>query len=230
MTRGPGPLLSLLHLCDSLFPIGSFAYSDGLESAAASGLVTGTAGLDEWLEACRDEGFGRSDGPSMVMAWSAIETADWEAVVSIDEETTALRASSAARGASRAMGQRVLKTWHGLHPDVRFEPLLSLARTGRLGPTLPVAFSAISHCGGIALRDALAGYAYTRLAATVSAAMRLVAIGQTDAHQLLSRALAQVPSTIEDVLARNARPESFTPALDIAQMTQQYVHSRLFRS
>ena len=57
------PLLSLLHLCDSLFPIGSFAYSDGLESAAASGLVTGTADLAEWLEICSGGGIrplGRS--------------------------------------------------------------------------------------------------------------------------------------------------------------------------
>ena len=73
MTSRPDALVSLLHLCDSLFPIGSFAYSDGLESAAASGLVTGVADLYEWLEACRDEGFGRSDGPAIAIAWSAIE-------------------------------------------------------------------------------------------------------------------------------------------------------------
>jgi len=36
LTRPQDALLCLLHLCDSLFPIGSFAYSDGLESAAAS--------------------------------------------------------------------------------------------------------------------------------------------------------------------------------------------------
>jgi urease accessory protein UreF len=60
--------------------------------------------------------------------------------------------------------------------------------------------------------------------------MRLVAIGQTDAHRLLSRALEQVPSAIDGLIAVQAPPESFTPALDIAQMTQQYVHSRLFRS
>jgi urease accessory protein len=224
------PLLRLLHLCDSLFPIGSFAYSDGLESAAANGLVTGATELREWLDVCLDEGFGRSDGPAMLIVWSAVERIDWDAVVAIDEEVTALRASSTTRMANRAMGRRLLKAWHGLHPDVRFEPMAALVRAGSLGPTLPVAFSAVSHCGAIALRDALAGYAYTRLAATISAAMRLLAIGQTDAHQLLSRALARVPSTIDDVIARQARPEAFTPALDIAQMTQQYVHARLFRS
>ena len=195
MTTQASALLALLHLCDSLFPIGSFAYSDGLESAAASGFVTGVADLYEWLETCRDEGFGRSDGPAIAIAWSAVETGDWGAVVAIDEEITALRASLTTRMATRSMGLRLLKTWQGLHPDVRLEQLLALARTGRLGPALPVAFSAVGLCGGLALRDALGGYAYTRLASTVSAAMRLVAIGQTDAHQLLSRALEHVRST-----------------------------------
>ena len=228
--RQPASLLSLLHLCDSLFPIGAFAYSDGLESAAVNGLVTGAAGLSGWLEGCRDEGFGRADGPAMVIAWSALENRDWEAVVAIDGDITALRASSTTRMANRSMGLRLLKTWQGLHPDVRLEQLLALARAGRLGPSLPIAFAAASQCGGLTMRDALGGYAYTRLASTVSAAMRLVAIGQTDAHQLLSRALEHVPSMIDDLIARQAPPESFAPALDIAQMTQQYVHSRLFRS
>jgi urease accessory protein len=222
--------VSLLHLCDSLFPIGSFGYSDGLESAAAGGLVSGPADLREWLAASRDEGFGRSDGPAMVIAWSALEAGDWEAVVAIDEELTALRASSATRMAARAMGLRLTMTWQALHPDARLEQLLTLARAGRLGPALPVAFSAVSLCSGLTLRDALGGYVYTRLASTVSAAMRLVAIGQTEAHQSLSLALERVPAAVDEVLARRARPESFTPALDIAQMTQPYVRSRLFRS
>ncbi len=128
------------------------------------------------------------------------------------------------------MGLRLLKTWQGLHPDVRLEQMLGFVAGRRLGPTLPVAFAAVGCCGGIAQRDLLAGYAYGRLAATISAAMRLIPIGQTDAHQLLSLALARVPSSIDVVLARQARPESFTPALDIAQMSQQYLHARLFRS
>jgi urease accessory protein len=223
-------LLRLLHLCDSLFPIGSFAYSDGLEAAVAGGHVSGQNGLVDWLETCRDEGFGRTDGPAMAIAWSALERDDWEAIVAVDQEVTALRPSAATRTASRSMGSRLVKVWQGLHPDVRLERIEALARADRLGPTLPVAFAAVSFCAGIVCRDAMAGYAYTRLAATMSAAMRLVALGQTDAHQMLSRELAQVPATIDEVFARRARPDSFTPSLDIAQMTQQYGHARLFRS
>ena len=45
--------LELLHLCDSLFPIGAFAYSDGLEAAAAvrpkPDTTTGGDGLRDWI-------------------------------------------------------------------------------------------------------------------------------------------------------------------------------------
>lgn len=223
-------LLRLLHLSDSLFPIGSYGYSDGLEAAAASGRVTGAGGLGEWLEVSLDEGFGRCDGPAMVHAWPTIERADWKALVAIDEEVAALRASSTTRMASRSMGRRLLTTWHALHPDVRLEALRALVREGTLGPSLPVAFSAVSVCAGITIRDALAAYAYSRLAATLSGAMRLVAIGQTDGHRQLARILVRVPAVVDAVMARKGRPESFSPALDIAQMTQQYLHARLFRS
>jgi urease accessory protein len=227
-------LIDLLQMCDSLFPIGSFAYSDGLESATSAALVRDAGTLREWLDVCLDEGIGRSDGPALAIAWLAFDDGDWDALTAVDEELTALRPSATVRMANRSMGWRLLKTWQALHPDVRLERAVELANEGarprRLGPTLPVAFAAVSACAGISRRDALGGYAYTRLGATVSAAMRLIAVGQTDAHRLLSRVLDRVPATVDDVIARNPPLESFAPALDVAQMTQQYVHSRLFRS
>lgn len=241
-------LLSLLHLCDSLFPTGAFAHSDGLEWATTAGRVRDVAGLRDWLEVCLEEGFGRSDGPAVMMAWSAAHAGDWEALLTIDEEVLALRPSATIRAATRSMGLRLIKTWHAVHPDARLERLLASGRdtprghpAGGVGgagtngqavvaPTFPVAFAVVCTCAGIERRDALAGFAYARLAATVSAAMRVMALGQTDAHELLGRMLARVPSVIDAIIARNAPPESFAPALDVAQMSQQYVHSRLFRS
>jgi urease accessory protein len=218
------PLLALLHLCDSLLPIGAFAYSDGLEAATSAALVRDAGELGDWLGVCLDEGIGRAEGPALAMAWAAVRRDDWARFAAVNDESAALRPSSAIRLANRSMGMRLLKTWQAMHPDVRLD------HAGAAGATLPLAFAAVSACAGIALRDALAGYAYTRLAATVSAAMRLMPLGQTEAHQLLSRALARVPAVIDEMIDRDGPIESFAPALDAAQMTQQYVHSRLFRS
>ena len=74
----PLPLLALLHLSDSLFPIGGFGYSDGLEAAAAAGLVQTPADLQAWLDVCLDEVVGRMDGPAALRAWSAFDGQNWE--------------------------------------------------------------------------------------------------------------------------------------------------------
>ena len=237
-------LLTLLHLCDSLFPIGGFAYSDGLESAVNARLVVGGDDLRRWLDAGLDEAIGRCDGPAVLIAWSAFREQDWASLIALDEELDAMRPSSTTRMASRSMGLRLMSTWHALHPDLRLHHALGLTAARALRPTLPVAFAgacayapplargvlSVAKDAGIDERDAVEGFAYTRLAATISSAMRLIPIGQNEAHQLLSRVLDRVPAVMDAVIARQAEPESFMPALDIAQMTHPYVHSRLFRS
>jgi urease accessory protein len=243
--------LALLHLCDSAFPIGAFAYSDGLESATASGEVATANDLRAWIDVCLDETLGRMEGPTVWHAWPAFRDADWDTLVTLDEELTALRPSASGRRSSHAMGRRLLATWQALYPDARIEHALALVEKGavpvfdsdsprqgvralfqdaRFGPALPIAFAGACVCSEIDRRRAVEAFAYTRLAATISAAMRLMPIGQTGAHALLARTLERVPAAVELVASRGARPGSFAPAADIAAMTQQYVHSRLFRS
>jgi len=250
--------LALLHLCDSLFPIGAFGYSDGLEAAAAARLgpetgdrpsdsvagvrpvpgaclargwgagvaassMTAVVLLDEWIDVLLDESIGRLEGPAVWHAWIAVIASDGSALAALDEELTAIRPASAARAASRAMGHRLLTTWSALHPDERLARVPSPC-------SLPVAFAAACACSAVQRREAVEAYAYTRLASTVSAAMRMLPLGQTEAHTTLARALERVPSVARGIAARGPRIESFSPALDIAAMSQQYLESRLFRS
>lgn len=223
-------LVALLHLCDSLFPVGAFASSDGLESATTSGAIATRADLRAWLDVCLDETIGRSEGPTLLLAWTAFRERDWERLAAADREAIALRPSSTARRASRGMGSRLLTTWQALHPDQGLDHVLALARSGALGPALPVAFAVACAASGVDRRASVEAFAYTRLAATISAAMRLMAIGQIEAHRLLADALDRVPVMVDAMLDGERAPEAFAPAVDIATMTQQYLHTRLFRS
>ena len=126
------------------------------------------------------------------------------------------------------MGTRLLKTWQTLRPHPDLAGFLADGDSSRL--TLPVAFGLACAAADIALRESLEGFCYTRLAATVSSAMRLMSIGQHEAHALLTEMLADAPSVVDMVLDGRAGPSQFAPALDLAVMSQQYVHSRLFRS
>src|SRR5262249_2258890 len=161
--------------------------------------------------------------------WSVFDRQDWQALCELDDEIMAMRASSAIRRSSHAMGFRLVTTWSALYPDPRLERLLDLARAQRFGPALPIAFGCACPSAGVRIHDAGVAFAYTRLASTTSAALRLMRIGQTDAHAQLAKVLRRVPIVVE-AMTTHARPESFTPAMDISAMTQQYLHSRLFRS
>ena len=225
-------ILKLLHLCDSLFPIGGFAHSDGLVAAAAGRAIDGSgpALLQEWMDVVLDETISRLDGPTVWRAWRAFRDGDWPALTILDEEAISLRPSSSARRSTRAMGLRLVTTWQALYPDARNAHILSMARDGSIAPALPVAFACAAAGADVDQPTAVEAFAYTRLASTVSAGMRLMPVGQTDAHVLLARLLERLPAVVDAMIARDAPPESFTPAMDIAAMTQQYLPSRLFRS
>ena len=218
--------LSLLHLCDSLFPLGSFAHSDGLEAAVSSGSVVSGSDLRSWLEATLVVTLTDAEGPAVRDAHAAAVANDFAALAVIDAEMDALRGSASGRSASRAMGTRLLGTWQHIRPSA----LVQAAIEARARYTFPVAFGVVCAASGASVEDALESYCYARLAATVSAAMRLMSIGQHEAHALLAEVLGAVPARVSRILSAGEPSRSFAPVMEIAAMSHQYVHSRLFRS
>jgi urease accessory protein len=220
-------LLSLLHLCDSAFPTGGFAHSDGLEAAICAGTIANAADLRAWMESNLTESLTNCDAAAVAAAWDAVARGDHVMLARLDEEVVALRPAAASRVATLAMGARLLSTWRQLHPESAAQRR-SGAEVARCS-SLPVVFGAVTASAGISRAAAVEGFIYTRLAATVSAAMRLMPLGQHEAHALLASILARVPEAARATAAR-PRLSCFAPALEIAQMSQQYVGSRLFRS
>jgi urease accessory protein len=226
-----GYLPFLLHLCDTLFPTGGYAHSDGLEAAAAEGRAVGGDDLEAWLIACLREAIGSCDGIAVMTAMTAFIDGRWADLRMLDEELHALRPSSSARAASRSMGRRLLRTWSGTYPATANGVTTAVGRSCEA--TFPVAFGIACASVGVPCVEAVEAFAYTRLAAVTSSAMRLIAIGQQEAPARLAAVLAHVPATAREVERRfraGALPGAFTPALDLAAMSQQYVRSRLFVS
>jgi urease accessory protein len=222
-------VLALLHLCDSLFPTGAFAHSDGLEWATDARLVVRPDQLGDWMDACLEQTLAQCDGRAVWLSWHAHSDRDWSRFTAINAEVHALKPSAVARRASRAMGARLVKTWTLLYQPADLQHLLTALDVDRT-ITLPGAFGAVAASAGIAPRTAVDGFVYTRLTACASAAMRLMSIGQHDAHRVLASRLQRAGRVVDAIASASGPPSSFGPLLDIASMSHQYVHSRLFRS
>jgi urease accessory protein len=223
----PTQLAHTLQMMDSLFPVGAFSYSDGLESAAASGVARDGDSLEMWLDHFLDMTFVPCDGLALLKSARATEAKDWTAIRSIDEEITALKPAASVRAGSAAVGKRFLAGYSSLFGGGDLLPIIS---------TLPhcnasVAYGIVLSHFGLEHRESLLAYGYSRMSGIVSAAMRLLPIGQQQGQRSLSRALGRLPATVEDVLLSEAEPlRAFSPVMDSIQMNHRFLYSRLFRS
>jgi len=216
-----------LQLTDSFFPVGAFAYSDGLETAVAGGRVHDAITLGEWMEHFLEAVFVPCEGLALVKCMLALKAGEWETLRHIDEELTAIRPAGAVRAASTGIGKRLLSLYAVMYGgEYSRWDTITLPQSNAAAAYAVVFF----HCG-IEERHAALAFGYNRLAGIVSAGLRLISLGQQQGQTLLAKTLDRLPHAVEQILRMKDEPlRSFNPQLDIHQMNHQYVYSRLFRS
>src|SRR5689334_13635298 len=114
----PVRLIRTLQVIDSSFPVGAFAYSDGLETAATSGRVHDMSSLGEWMDHFLNSVFVPCEGLALVKCMHALEHDDDDTLCRIDEELTAIRPAAEVRAASTGVGKRIL----ALHSAIQNHP------------------------------------------------------------------------------------------------------------
>jgi urease accessory protein len=223
----PGQFVQTLQVVDSLFPVGSFAYSDGLESAVSNGCVRDSESLAGWLDHYIDAVFAPCEGLALLKCMRAAKRGDWEVVRALDEELSAIKPSAATRTASASIGKRLLAAVAALRHNQRFPSEAEALPESNA----PVVYAIVFAADGLNETDALLAYGYARLAAMISAGMRLISLGHQQGQVLLSRGLARLPAVVRCIIENEAEPlRSFNPMLDIQQMNHRFIYSRLFRS
>jgi len=223
----PLQFIRTLQVVDSFLPVGAFAYSEGLETAATAGRVRDAASLNEWMAHFLESVFVPCEGLALVKCMLALKRGDLDSLSRLDEELTAIRPSASVRKASTGIGKRLLSIYSSVYGDecAPWRPV-----------TLPhsnaaAAYALVFFHFGIRERDGALAFGYNRLTGMVSAALRLIAMGQQEGQILLTENMNRLPDAVERILQMTDQPLcSFNPLLDIEQMNHQYVYSRLFRS
>lgn len=223
---GTGALLKLLTMLSPAFPVGSFAYSHGLEWLIDSGQVGDAASVRDWIAELVERGSGWNDAVLLAEAYRAAETGDEAALLSVAELAEALAGSKERSLETMAQGRAFLEAaatgWDSV-------PVARLRAAG--GAAYPVAVAAAAAGQGIGRLPALAAWLNAFAANLVSVAVRLVPLGQSAGlgvvaalHPVLEGVAERAnASTLDDL-------GSATLAAEIAAMRHETQYSRVFRT
>lgn len=201
--------LYLMQLLSPAFPVGSYAYSQGLEQAITDGHITDPASLTLWITAVLTHGSARMD--AILLAHGRTEDLSdlAYAYASSAERHTEMREQG------QAFGQVVASITGQTPPALPY--ILALAHATR-DMTLPT-------------EDILAQYLQALSAQLISVAVRFVPLKAADGQRVLASlaqkivALAALYATLPlDALS------SATLGADLAQMRHETLDVRIYRT
>jgi urease accessory protein len=224
-------LVGLLQAGDSFYPTGSYAHSFGLEGLMQEGVIRDRATLREFLFRSVLPSLRQSELPLAAQAWEALGAQDWPRVGELCHLSAALRAPQEIRAASVNIGRQRAELTALLHAHPLAQEYLRRAATGAWPFSSAVSSALEGRVLGAPRVAVLAGVYYASTAALVSAAMKVLRLGQNASQTLLTEALAAAPGIIA---AAEQVPFDeigwFNPWLDIAAARHESADSRMFIS
>lgn len=221
----PASLWRLLLWCSPAFPVGAFSHSHGLEWAVEAGEVADAASLALWVEDLLTHGAGWTDSVFLAHAHRAAARGDRSGLAALAAEAAAFSPSLERQVEALAQGAAFARALAAAWPSLSAQ----LPESGRL--PYAVALGAALGAASVPLGAALVGHLQAFAGLLVSAAVRLVPLGQSDGLRVLA--------ALEPCVGRLAAEAVSAPLsaiggavfrADIASMAHETQYTRLFRT
>jgi urease accessory protein len=211
MTIDSAELLLLLNWMSPTFPIGSFAYSHGLEQAIADGRITTQDDVEAWISELLKNGSGWNDAVLFAQCWQ----------YNPNELALAFAGSAERFSETTQLGRNfnlAVAVWTGeeLHKVVMAYPVAAGLACCKMGIDPAAALSAF-----------LQGFC----AAMVSVVVRLMPLGQTSGLRVLRTLAPLISETVDRALSASLDDlGTHCIAAEIASMKHETLEPRIFRT
>jgi len=221
-------LYRLLTWLSPSFPVGAFSYSQGIEAAVEARLISSERSMAGWLQDSLAGGPLWSDAVIFARAHDAGTANRHMSLLEVASFATAFQPAAELRMETLAQGEAFMTATSQAWPCQALETLRQVAGM-RVPYPVAVAVAAAGH--GINNRAALHAWLHAAVSNLVSAAIRLVPLGQNQGQRLLAGVEAAIDDT-RDAAIRQPLSRLTTNCLmaDICSMKHETQHTRLFRS
>jgi urease accessory protein len=223
--------LDAMHMASASLPVGSFAYSDGLEQACHAGQVNDLASAQRWIGDYLQFVVARQELVWWREVWQSCAAFDGERLASAATELCALRETAELRLQSRQMAHALVAMyWQWVPGDSAAGRVLKQAMA-LLQQDYSAAQAALCAARGLDCELGMLAWLWSWLDNQALAAVKLVPLGQRDGQRLVH---ALKPLLSEAVVAALDTPlaqaASAPIGLAIASSRHETQYARLFRS
>jgi urease accessory protein len=223
-------LSRMLQFGDSMFPIGAFSFSSGVESAVHEGVVTNVATLRAFARTAVEQA-ARGDCIALIAAHRAATAGDVDTLGRIDAQVYARKLSDEARTMSIRMGKKFTE----MGVEVVGAPLLRtwrecIERSVTPG-CYPIALAINFAVQGLPASQAFVVHQYGVATTILGAALRLMKVSHVDTQKILYELTGQTEEMYTTAAAaRLPDMAGFAPLTEILAAVHTRAHVRLFMS
>jgi urease accessory protein len=221
-------LYRLMTWLSPSFPVGSFSYSSGIEWAVEAGDIRDATTLQDWLAAMLANGAGYCDGVFLAQTHRAVADDDDRALRGVAELAAAFVPSRERQLETMAQGRAFIEIARAAWDCEGLAHAIAQCE----GPIVyPVAVGMVGAVHAMPLPPLLHAFLHALTSNWISAASRLIPLGQTDSQRVLAAlepvvsetARRAMPATLDDLGSATFRG-------DLASMKHETQYTRLFRS
>lgn len=214
-----------------MFPVGTFSFSNGLETAGYEKTVHDAATLEQYARsAARQAAY--SDGVAALIAHRAVKSGDYEALTKIDRQLMLFKMNDEARLMLRRMGKKLAELGVKLFPENEMlRRWLADIEAENTPGSYPVAQGIVFALASLSEEDLYTSSQYGVINMVVGAALRLVRVSHYDTQEILFKLADEIP----ELFARAKDMDfddmnCFVPEMDILASLHEKGKMRMFMS
>ncbi|MET8313683.1 urease accessory protein UreF [Rhodococcus erythropolis] len=220
--------MRMMQFSDSMFPVGSFSFSNGLESAVAQGIVTDGPSLREFVLSAAHQG-ATCDGIAVLAAHRGATAGDFSAILAADHAVIERKLNEEARTMSTRMGKKLAELGGRLAGETLFNKWLAAIASGETPGTYPVGLGIAFAEMGSPEEDAFTVNQYGVAMTLLGAALRVVRVDHLATQEILfevNQSAGREYAAVRDYGLDDM--SNFAPMIDILAAVHVKAHVRMF--
>ena len=228
--NGAAFLAHTLQFGDSMFPVGGFSFSCGLESAIQKGVVVDVATLQSFTRTAVEQA-ARGDGIGLIAGHRAAVAGELDELIRIDRLVYARKLSQEMRTMSVRMGKKFTEMGVRIIGAPLLCTWLDRIETSATPGCYPVALATNFAVQVLPALGAFIVHQYGVAAAILGAALRLMKISHVETQKILYELNGDAEAAYERAAAsRLSDMSGYAPLSEILAAVHAKAHVRLFMS